>query len=105
MCSLSQPSLLIKSLLCRFVEKNYERLSDLFKHDPVLLQAFMILCPTDDLSVLISKTFPNFSLSWFTFLASEIKNLSPTDVSDVYSGDAVHENCFSPERVKCGVIG
>ena len=83
-------ALLFESLLYRFFEKNYEGLSDLFQHDPVLLQAFIILCPSDDLSVLITRIYPNFSLSWLTYIASEIEKMSIIDVSVFYNDDTMH---------------
>lgn len=90
----SKPALLIESLLHRFFEKNYERLLDLFQYDPVLLQVFIILCPYDDLSVLITKIHPNHSLSWFTHIASEIEKMSVADVSGIFYYNTIHYNCY-----------
>lgn len=68
--------------LHRFFRKYYAELLDLLQCDTVLLQAFLILCPIDELSELITTVSPYYSLSWLAYMASE--NLSPKDVSVLY---------------------
>lgn len=98
--------------LCRFFRKHYPDLLDLFQCDPVLLQAFIILCPIDELSVLIITIPPYYSLSWLTYLASEIEKMSSKDVRNQFSTwtwlcSSIYLHIFyvPPNRVKDGVSG
>ena len=68
----------------RFFRRYYAELLDLFQCDPVLLQVFMILCPIDELPLLITTLSPYYSLSWLAYMASEIEKMSLKDVSNIY---------------------
>ena len=56
----------------RLVEQHYFDLKNLFDLDPLVLQAFIYICPVADLPQLFKEIPPHLSVTWLSYLITEL---------------------------------